>query len=137
VVPLVAGFNWAYELGPIKARPVQRAGIGYVSHPYPMKTKAPFEKNWDNDFGFIAAKYPLFATEIGYMRDGLPGAHIPVINDGSYGPQITDYLAKKGASWVAWCFHPDWSPQLIQNFDFAPTESGAHFRKVMLGRQSQ
>ncbi len=135
-VPLVAGFNWAYDLEPVAKSPIARPGVGYVSHPYPMKVTRPFEKKWDEDFGFVAKKYPLIATEIGYMRPGLPGAHNPVLDDGSYGPEITDYLAKRGASWVAWCFDPEWSPQLIKDWTFAPTESGEHFRKVMLERKA-
>lgn len=136
VIPLVAGFNWAYELGPIAKEPIAAEGIAYVSHPYPMKTTAPFEQNWDRDFGFAAARYPLFATEIGYMRAGGLGAHNPVIDDGSYGPRMTRYLAERGASWVAWVFHPTWSPQLISDWNFTPTESGAHFRQVMLARKA-
>ncbi len=135
VIPLVAGFNWGYELRSVAEHPIERDGIAYVAHPYPMKTTAPFAQNWDEAFGHVAERYPLFATEIGYMRAGQKGAHDPVIDDGSYGPRITDYLAARGASWVAWCFHPEWSPMLISDWDFTPTESGEHFRKVMLGRQ--
>lgn len=134
VIPLVAGFNWAYDLEPVAKTPIDRKGIGYVSHPYPQKVKKPFEKKWDKNFGFIAETYPLFVTEIGYMREGEPGAHVPVMDDGTYGPIMTDYLKAKGASWVAWCFHPHWSPQLISDWDFTPTESGAHFQKVMQAR---
>lgn len=136
VIPLVAGFNWAYELGPVEKAPIAAEGIAYVSHPYPMKTTAPYEENWDRDFGFVAERYPLFATEIGYMRAGGLGAHNPVIDDGSYGPRMTTYLAKRGASWVGWVFHPTWSPQLISDWAFTPTESGTHFRKVMLERRA-
>jgi hypothetical protein len=85
----------------------------------------------------VTQKHPLVATEIGYMKAGLPGAHVPVLDDGSYGAEITDYLAKKGASWVAWCFDPEWSPQLIKDWSFTPTESGEHFRKVMLERKAK
>ncbi len=136
-VPLVAGFNWAYDLTPVAKSPVALPGVAYVSHPYPMKVTRPFEKKWDADFGFVTAKYPLVATEIGYMKPGLPGSHVPVLDDGTYGPEITDYLGKRGASWVAWCFDPDWSPQLIKDWTFAPTESGEHFRRVMLERKAQ
>ncbi len=137
VIPLVGGFNWAYELEPVKQAPIEREGIAYVSHPYPQKTGEPMEKNWEETFGFVAKKYPLFATEIGYMRPGEPGAHIPVENDGTYGKRITDYLQEKGASWIAWCFHPEWAPPLISNWSFTPTESGAHFREVMLRREGK
>lgn len=134
-IPLVAGFDWAYDLAPIAKAPVRRNGVAYVSHPYPQKTSRPFEKKWDQSFGFAAAKYPLITTEIGYMAPDARGAHIPAEDDGSYGPFVTDYLAKRGASWVAWCFDPDWAPPLIADWNYTPTAAGAHFRKVMLGRQ--
>jgi hypothetical protein len=136
VIPLVGGFNWAYDLTPIQNAPINREGIGYVSHPYPQKTGAPYEKNWDQAFGFAAKKYPLFVSEIGYMKPDAPGAHNPVMDDGSYGKRMTDYLKEKGASWTAWCFHPHWAPQLISDWDFTPTESGEHFRSVMKGRKT-
>jgi endoglucanase len=138
-IPLVAGFDWAYQLGPIAQQPIERAGIGYVSHPYPGKAKAsngPIEQQWDAAFGFATRKYPLIATEIGYMSADAPGAHSPAIDDGTYGKRITDYLAKNGASWTAWCFDPDWPPQLISDWSFTPTAAGAHFRDVMRARRA-
>jgi hypothetical protein len=136
-VPLVAGFNWAYELKSVAKSPIALPGVGYVSHPYPMKVTRPFEAKWDADFGFVTQKHPLVATEIGYMKAGLPGAHVPVLDDGTYGAEITEYLEEKGASWVAWCFDPEWSPQLIKDWSFTPTEAGEHFRKVMLARKAK
>jgi len=134
VIPLIAGFNWGYDLTSVARDPIDHDGVGYVSHPYPQKTTAPFEVHWDEAFGFVAGRYPLLATEIGYMAPDDPGAHVPVKDDGSYGPRITDYLAKKGASWTAWCFDPEWPPQLIRDWDYTPTEAGLHFRSVMQGR---
>jgi endoglucanase len=135
-IPLVAGFDWAYQLGPIGKQPIDRQLIGYVSHPYPGKTKAPFEQHWDEAFGFAAEQYPLFITEMGYMAAGDPGAHSPAVDDGSYGKRMTDYLARKGASWTAWCFDPDWPPQLISDWNYTPTVAGSHFREVMLARRA-
>jgi endoglucanase len=135
-IPLVGGFDWAYDLRPVKEHPIERSGIAYVSHPYPQKTGAPFETHWDEAFGFAAGKYPLFTTEIGYMPPDAPGAHEPVRDDGSYGPRITRYLEQKGASWTAWCFDPEWAPPLISDWSYTPTESGKHFREVMLARRA-
>ncbi len=132
VIPLVAGFNWAYDLRPVAEAPIDRKGVAYVSHPYPQKTNAPFEENWEEVWGFVAKKYPLVATEMGFMGPDDPGAHRPALNDGSYGPMITNYLQKKGASWTAWCFDPDWAPQLISDWNYTPTAAGKHFRKAML-----
>src|SRR5690606_5106433 len=66
-----------------------------------------------------------------------PGAHVPVKDDGSYGKRITDYLDKKGASWTAWCFEPDWPPQLISDWNYTPTASGEHFKSVMLASKAE
>ena len=41
-VPLVAGFNWAYDLSPVRFQPIAAEGIAYVSHPYPQKRSAPW-----------------------------------------------------------------------------------------------
>jgi aryl-phospho-beta-D-glucosidase BglC (GH1 family) len=131
-IPLVAGFDWAYELHDVRNAPIAAPGIGYVSHPYPMKTSEPFEENWEKDFGYVADTYPVFATELGFMDAKDPGAHVPVLADERYGKRIIAYFEKKGISWTAWCFDPDWPPQLISDWNYTPTKQGAFFRKVML-----
>lgn len=133
VIPLVAGFNWAYSLTPVAAAPIEAEGVGYVSHPYPQKVEPPWEEKWEQDFGFVADEFPLFVTEFGFKPADLPGAHMPVIGDEEYGAAITDYFAKKGISWAAWCFDPDWGPQLILDWDYTATGSGAFFKNVMTG----
>ncbi|WP_045856086.1 glycoside hydrolase family 5 protein [Teredinibacter purpureus] len=135
VIPLVAGFNWAYDLSEVRKKPIRAKGIAYAAHPYPTKSKKPAAekpKDWEKTWGYVANKYPMIATELGWMRAGLPGAHIPVIDDGSYGPVIVDYLTQKNISWTVWCFDPDWPPQMISDWDYTPTEQGEFFRKVML-----
>lgn len=132
VIPAVAGFNWAYDLRPVKNEPIDAKGIAYIAHPYPQKTQPPYIDSWENTWGFVAKKYPLICSEIGFVREGEPGAHMPVINnDGSYGPIITDYLEKIGASWTAWVFDPDWGPMMIKDWNYTPTEQGAYFKSVM------
>jgi endoglucanase len=133
-IPLVAGFNWAYELENVVRDPVQRPGVGYVSHPYPMKTQRPFEASWEASFGHVADRYPLIATEIGFALPGSKGAHEPVIDDGRYPDEIVKYLDSKGASWVAWVFHPEWAPQMIEDWTYRPTTSGEAFRRLLLKR---
>ncbi len=43
-IPLVAGFNWAYDLSEIAKNPINATGIAYVSHPYPQKREKPWEE---------------------------------------------------------------------------------------------
>ena len=52
-VPLVAGFNFGYDLTPVAKDPIDAEGIGYVAHPYPMKAKQPWDANWTHDWGFV------------------------------------------------------------------------------------
>ena len=135
VIPLVGGFNWAYELHNVGQDPIGFAGIGYVSHPYPMKAPQPWEKHWEKDFGYVADTYPLMAAEIGFMAADEPGSHNPVIADEDYGRRILAYFEKKGISWTAWCFDPDWPPQLISDWDYTPTRQGAFFKAYMQGKK--
>ncbi len=131
-IPLVAGFNWAYDLKEIKNSPINAKGIGYVSHPYPQKRPKPWEAQWTNDWGFVAEKYPLILTEIGFCGADDVGAHIPVISDESYGDAITKYTAEKGISWVAWVFDPKWAPRMFSDWNFTPTRQGKYFKKALI-----
>jgi endoglucanase len=131
VIPLVAGFNWAYDLTPVRDNPINREGIAYVTHPYPGKRDIPREPKWEEDFGFVADKYPVIATEIGFMK---PSNDKTLLDDGVYGPTLMNYFNIKGISWVVWVFDPVWVPQMIKNWDYEPTEQGKFFRDVMQGK---
>jgi endoglucanase len=130
-VPLVAGFNWAYDLTPVANDPVNAEGIGYVSHPYPMKRPKPWEEKWTADWGFAAKKYPVILTEIGFCGQDDRGAHVPVISDESYGDAITRYTKENNISYVVWVFDPQWAPMLIDNWQFTPTRQGRYFKNVL------
>jgi hypothetical protein len=130
-IPLVAGFNWAYDLTPIADDPIDAEGIAYVSHPYPMKRQKPWEPQWTADWGFAAKKYPVILTEIGYCGKDDRGAHVPVISDDSYGDAITQYTRENNISYVVWVFDPQWAPMMIENWDFTPTMQGRYFKKAL------
>ncbi|TVR73095.1 MAG: glycoside hydrolase family 5 protein [Marinilabiliales bacterium] len=134
-IPLVAGFDWGYDLTPVRHSPLDIEGIAYVTHPYPQKRSQPWLPKWEEDFGFAADTYPVFATELGFMQEEERGAHIPVIGDEEYGRTLMRYFREKGISWVAWVFDPQWSPMLIEDWDYTPTRSGRFFRDVMLGKE--
>ena len=131
VIPLVGGFDWAYDLSYVRDSPIAFPGIAYVAHPYPQKRTPPWEEKWEEDFGFVADTYPVFATEFGFMSAEGRGAHVPVIGDETYGEAIIGFFEKKGISWTAWVFDPVWSPQLIENWDFEPTRQGRFFQNKM------
>lgn len=130
-IPLVAGFNWAYDLTNVIEDPINAEGIAYVSHPYPQKRARPWATQWEADFGHVADQYPVILTEIGYCAEGDKGAHIPVISDPSYVTEILDYAATKGISYCVWVFDPDWSPMLIKDWKYNLTEPGKVWKEAM------
>jgi endoglucanase len=134
-VPLVAGFNWAYDLTPVATDPINAEGIGYVSHPYPMKVEKPWAPQWTKDWGFVADKYPVFLTEIGFCGENNRGAHRPVISDESYGEAITAYCDAKGISYSVWVFDPDWAPMLFTDWNFTPSRQGLFFKKALQSKK--
>lgn len=137
-IPLIAGFNWAYDLTPIADNQIDAEGIAYVSHPYPQKREKPWEEKWTQDWGFVKDKYPLILTEIGFSGAEEKGAHIPVISDESYGDAIMKYCDEKGISWVVWVFDPQWAPRLYTDWTFQTlTRHGAYFKKALQDRASK
>lgn len=135
-IPLVAGFNWAYDLTPIATDPINAEGIAYVSHPYPMKRQKPWQDQWTKDWGFVKEKYPLILTEIGFCGEEERGAHVPVISDESYGDAITQYCTQKEISWVAWVFDPQWAPRMFTDWDFKElSRQGKYFKKILGGEK--
>jgi endoglucanase len=132
-IPLVAGFDFAYDLKSVAHSPIRAEGIAYVSHPYPGKIKKPEEwvEKWTRDWGFVAEKHPVILTEIGFQLPGESGGYDPIIGPSEYAEEILDYCAKRGISYTLWCFDTSWVPKLIADWDFTPTRSGAFFKEAM------
>ena len=129
-IPLVAGFDWAYDLTPLHIDPVDAEGIAYVTHPYAMKRSQPWEPKWEENFGFAADRYPVIATEMGFgLRSG------EVVDENHYGHRIVKYLEGRGISWVAWVFDPEWQPRMLQSWEtYELTGGGEFFKKAMHGQ---
>ena len=126
-IPLVAGFDWAYDLTPLRNEPIRAEGIGYVTHPYANKRSQPWEPKWEEDFAFASATYPMIATEIGFELK--PGE---VVDDNQYGNRITRFLEERGISWMAWVFDPSWGPRMLKSFDgFELAGDGEFFKQAM------
>jgi len=121
-IPLVAGFDWAYDLTPLILAPIAAEGVGYVVHPYANKRPQPWEPKWEEDFGFAAGMYPVVATEFG-------GFERPP----SYGPSIIKYLESRGISWMIWCFDPEWGPTLISDWNYTLNPSGEFAKQALHG----
>ncbi len=128
-IPLVAGFDWAYDLNPLHYAPVNAEGIAYVVHPYPHKRTPPYEPKWDEDFGFAAEKYPVVATELGFTL-----GHGGMKENIGYGRAIINFMESKNISWVWWVFDPLWQPRMLKSWEtFEPTDNGRFFQEAAHG----
>ncbi len=124
-VPLVAGFDWAYDLTPLHFAPIAASGIAYVTHPYPNKRTLPYVPKWDEDFGFVAERYPVIATEIGFTYGSLE-------HNLDYGRTIIKYFEQKHISWLCWVFDPEWGPPMITSWkSFDLTAEGKFFEDAV------
>jgi aryl-phospho-beta-D-glucosidase BglC (GH1 family) len=142
-IPLVAGFDWAYDLTPLRLSPIAAESIGYTVHPYANKRSQPWEPKWEEDFGFAAARYPIIATEFGgFAMPAAVGAQPTAADAGAgsraavaaaYGPAIIKFLEGKGISWTVWCFDPEWGPSLLRNWDYQFNASGEFARAALRG----
>lgn len=143
-IPLVAGFDWAYDLTPLRLNPIAAEGIGYTVHPYANKRSQPWEGKWEEDFGFAAARYPVVATEFGgFALPLVQGAQAAAATESgassraaiaaAYGPAIIKFLESKGISWTVWCFDPEWGPSLLRNWDYQLNASGEFVRAALHG----
>ncbi|HET6147535.1 MAG TPA: glycoside hydrolase family 5 protein [Polyangia bacterium] len=125
---LVGGFDWAYDLTPLREDPIDAANIGYTVHPYSNKRPQPWEPRWDEDFGFAVDTWPVVATEFGFdTREG------EKIDESHYARRIIKYLEGKGISWACWCYDPDWGPKLLKDWKYKLTPAGEFFKKAMHG----
>jgi aryl-phospho-beta-D-glucosidase BglC (GH1 family) len=129
-VVVVAGLDWAYELRGVVASPIDAPAVAYASHPYPQKRAEPWEAKWEADWGHVAAKYPVFVTELGYARDGSE----PFVGGARYGRAIVEFMNARHISWAAWCFDVDWVPTLVRDWRFTPTEQGELWQAALQGR---
>ena len=128
-IPLVAGFDWAYDLDHIRYEPVRADGIGYVTHPYANKRSQPWEPKWEENFAFAAGRYPLIATEWGFNLK--PDE---VVDDNHYGNRLTRFLEQHGISWTAWVFDAEWGPRMLQSHDGFVLNGFGEFVKEALHR---
>ena len=126
-IPLVAGFDWAYDLSPLHIDPVNAEGIGYVTHPYQNKRSQPWEPKWEENFGFAADRYPVVASEFSFgLRPGT------TIDEDHYANRIINFLESRGISWVGWVFDPEWFPRLFVSWDtYELTGAGEYFKQRM------
>jgi endoglucanase len=129
-IPLVAGFDWAYDLTTPHHDPVNADNIAYVTHPYSWKRSQPWEPKWEEDFGFAAKHFPVIATEFGVLVEEDANEA-----NQAYGPLIVNFLEARGISWIGWVFDPEWHPQMLKSWEtYELNANGKFFKDALNGK---
>jgi len=144
-VVIVGGVRWSYDLSQVAANPVAKANVVYAAHPYPGSSDF---LPWDEAFGKTSEQYPVLASEFGFTdektnnnilvefpslaQDNDPDFNNPnyveaTYTRGLYRDDIIKFLGNRGIGWTAFSFSPIWSPVLLKNWSFTPTEAGKFF----------
>jgi len=105
VIPVVAGFDWAYDLTPVRLAPIAAERIAYSVHPYAINARNHGHQNGS----WISASWlkstPVIATEFGGFSKPLPpNGEMPAApptgsgaRNATYGPEIIKYLEGKAS----------------------------------------
>ncbi|MBU6427374.1 MAG: cellulase family glycosylhydrolase [Cyanobacteria bacterium REEB65] len=107
---MVEGTQWGSDLSQVLGSPLRGSNIVYSVHEY-GPSYGPADAGpqlWDQLFGSVAQKYPVFVGEFGGNATDL-----------AYGNQLLGYLDARGLSWCAW----NWGesvPQLEQGGNLTP-----------------
>lgn len=128
-VIIVGGLGWSYIISFAAEYPIQRENIVYGTHPYPLKYSK--YTSWDNAFGNIKEKYPVFATEFGFNQNAREDQYT---GPGRYRDAIKAYLEDKKISWTAWNFSIK-PLGFLKDRDYTPNEAGKFFKKWLLEKR--
>jgi endoglucanase len=103
---LVNGVHWGYSLQGVPEYHLNGYNVIYGTHPYDWADKQPDQ--FDKEFGFLAATYPVMISEFGsYTCAANPAANTL---GPEYNRRVLDYADAKGLSWVAWAL---WTPDPV------------------------
>lgn len=138
--PVIAGgLDWSYDLSGVASGEFvlkdtkSGRGVIYSSHIYPWKT------GWKKAFIDAAKLHPIFIGEVGNLRSWDDFSFIPksaqkeVVGVGSPWPaDMLGVIQKYRLNWTAFSFHPKCGPNVIQDWDYTPTEFWGIFAKEAL-----
>lgn len=133
MIPLVAGFDFAYDLSWLGDHPFDDRNVALAVHPYPGRVRSDRAAGWEAAFGYLSDDYPIIITEFGFEEESWWEGFQ---DDITYGREIVAYADAHHISWAAFVFYrgPWWPMPLFYDWDTkTPTLSGAFFKDVLAG----
>lgn len=127
-IMLVGPPLWAFNLRGLKDSLLPDAQTAYTWHVY---GESPPEE-WPDTLDDLEALKPIVVTEWGF-ESGAPQHWAGTAEE--FGTPFTAFMDERGLSSTAWCWNPDYGPNL-RRANGAPTEWG-NFAKAYLAKHAQ
>jgi len=120
-VVLATGNDWAYDLRGIREDPLAGENVAYSWHIY-ANTDDNDEEQWAEHLDGLQKVAPVMVTEWGFQE------HTDEAFRGtakSFGRKfVRDFLEGRRLHSTAWCWHPDWTPVMLETDWKTPTAMG-------------
>jgi endoglucanase len=133
---IVSGMKGGNDLSFALDAPIERDNIAYEAHPFPGQARwCP----WDRCFGEVSEVYPVI-VEFGFDNDPAADHFIQessYVGAGLYREGIIAYVEERGLSWTTWVFSHDWTPRMLLDTNFTPSEFGLFVQEQLLSHMDQ
>lgn len=127
-VLLVSGGAWGYDLRGVRESLIDDANTAYAWHVY-AGTDDDDTERWAGALDRLDEVKPVVVTEWGFAPDA-KGPYRGTAE--SFGkPFAEQFLRGRNLHYTAWCWHPLWTPSLVEADWKTPTVFGAFVREVL------
>jgi len=128
-VVLATGNCWAYRLTGIRQDPLPGKNVAYSWHIYAGHDEND-EAAWAYALDDLETVAPVIVTEWGFQRH--THEHFKGSPE-SFGKKfVRDFLEAKQLHSIAWCWHPEWTPVMLQKDWKTPTEMGRFVKNYLI-----
>jgi hypothetical protein len=131
---VATGGQWAYQLAGIKAHLLPDANTAYAWHVYAGHDDDD-EAKWAAALDELQRVRPVLVTEWGFQRD--TKEHFRGTPETFANKFVRDFLDGRQLHSTAWCWHPEWTPNLLQRDWETPTEFGSFVLKYLKAHPAQ
>jgi len=111
--------------------PIERPNIAYEVHPFPGQSRwCP----WDKCLGKVSEVYPVI-VEYGFDNETWVDEFLQessFVGPERYRDAVMEYVNERGLCWTTWVFSHDWTPRMLLDTDFTPSEFGQFVKDQLL-----
>lgn len=125
---IAPGGVWSYNLRGIREDPLPDANTAYAWHIYAGHSEGN-ESGWAAALDDLPTLKPVLVTEWGFVRE--TSEHFRGTPQ-TFGIKFRDrWLEGRGLHSTAWCWHPVWTPRMLEADWRTPTEFGAFVKEYL------